>query len=57
MHGTGFFIDHTGRKWEGEYRKGRFETKHQDELRKEKTLTLKKIEIKKEIESTLQSLL
>jgi len=24
MNGTGFYIDTNGRKWEGEYRKGRF---------------------------------
>lgn len=29
MDGTGFFIDVSGRKWEGEYRNGKFETKKQ----------------------------
>ena len=32
MHGTGFFVDTNGRKWSGEYRKGKFESKNQAEL-------------------------
>ena len=43
MHGTGFFIDPTGRKWGGEFRKGKFESKNQAELVKEKGISLKKI--------------
>ena len=57
MHGTGFFIDHTGRKWGGEFRKGKFQSKHQAELVKEKGITLKKIEVKKQIDATFTALL
>lgn len=29
MHGTGFYVDTQGRKWDGEYRKGKYESKMQ----------------------------
>ena len=57
MHGTGFFIDHTGRKWGGQFRKGQFSSNDQKELVKEKAITLKKIEIKKQVEATFTALL
>ena len=36
FHGYGYFIDATGHKWEGEFRKGVFESKRQAELLKER---------------------
>ncbi len=57
MHGTGFFVDHTGRKWGGQFRKGKYESKNQSQLVKEKALTLKKVEIKKQIQLTFQNIL
>ena len=57
MDGTGFFVDHTGRKWGGQFRKGKYQSKYQAELVKEKAVTLKKIEIKKEIDATFTALL
>lgn len=32
MHGAGFYVDTQGRKWDGEYRNGRYESKLQKEL-------------------------
>jgi hypothetical protein len=29
MHGTGYYVDVKGRKWEGEFRNGRYESKLQ----------------------------
>jgi|JI61114BRNA_FD_contig_71_1978379_length_472_multi_2_in_0_out_0_2 hypothetical protein len=33
MDGDGFFIDSNGKKWEGEFAKGAFQSKLQGELR------------------------
>jgi hypothetical protein len=57
IHGSGHFIDHTGKKWAGEFRNGKFQSKDQIELVKEKTITLKKLQIKKEVESIFTALL
>lgn len=38
MHGVGIYVDHLGRKWEGEFREGVFESRKQMQLSKEKVL-------------------
>lgn len=43
MHGSGFYIDHLGRKWEGEWREGKFESRRQKELLKERAINDRKI--------------
>ena len=57
MHGTGQYIDPTGRCWKGQFRNGQFQSKQQAELVKEKAITMKKKEIKKEIENIFTALL
>ena len=41
MHGTGLYIDSAGRNWKGEFRSGKFETKRQAELCREKEIQTK----------------
>lgn len=42
MNGYGYFLDGKGGKWEGEFREGKYESKEQKELVKEKQIENKK---------------
>lgn len=57
MHGTGFYIDVSGRKWEGQYRNGKFETKMQKQLLREKQVEVKKEECKKAVVNCMNAML
>ena len=56
MHGTGFYIDSNGRNWNGQFRNGKFETKLQEELGKQRKIQLKKDAVKRAIANTLNSM-
>ena len=49
MHGFGEFRDRLGRKWKGEFRKGRFESRGQSALVKDITISQRNTEIQKEV--------
>ncbi|KAL4477729.1 hypothetical protein ABPG72_018903 [Tetrahymena utriculariae] len=46
MHGEGYFFDKDGNKWEGEFVDGVYQSKMQKELKMEKMLKKKELEIK-----------
>ena len=56
MHGAGFYIDPNGRSWNGQFREGRFETKLQEELGKQREIELKKEAIKRAIANALNAM-
>lgn len=57
MHGSGYYVDGKGRKWLGEFRNGRYQSKLQKELCKEKQIVLKKKQLVKDIEKVLERML
>lgn len=50
-------MDTSGRKWAGEFRNGRFESKLQKELIKERQVIVKKNLLGKEVERVINSML
>lgn len=57
MHGAGVYGDTQGRKWEGEFRMGRYESKLQKELTKERQVILRKGQLVKDIEKVIGEML
>lgn len=57
MHGNGIYVDHLGRKWEGEFREGVFESRKQMQLSKEKVLAERSNLTKEEIKATIAKMI
>ena len=57
MHGPGYYIDEQGHKWDGEFRSGKYESKLQKELAKERQIIIRKASMIKEIEELLNAML
>jgi hypothetical protein len=57
MHGSGCFFDHLGRKWDGEFREGVYESRKQMELSKEKVLEERRSQAKQEIRETIAKMM